>query len=460
MSINSMLEQPPRFSFEMLDIAATATGLDADLAGRLSRIRVRALCGDPIEELRDAYLFAATRSVGDVDLFAYMSLGIAEQFGEQEGWPEILADAFGRGLAYLEAHPEAIGSEVLAPPEALTLPPVPLESADLEFTAIGWRPWDLSAVVDIAENDVGSRGHRTEILEPEDYGEPSCPSCRGQRIDVILDSRVRDGLCEEHLFEFDSLQADALLVETDAGREVMKLMFARERLAAATGFYHRCMRYEEGDSSAEQLLEWIAEHFEGHEGILDDATEDLDFADTVYRAMTEACGVNPVRGVELCRRIADLADTNNRWLYEMTYLDALIELERVEEAEALLTRWLEQADRSDWLIYGAIGELLEQWGEHATAVVVFRRLLGTSVAAGDESSATYALARLEHNARTAEQADTEAQASELKQTIEARGLPAVRPGRNEACICGSGRKFKRCCAAANRTAHPTVLTPN
>ena len=459
--VDSLLNHPPRFSFEMLDIAASADGLDEDVAERLTRIRVRVLCGDPIEEHRDeARLFAATRLVGDVDLFVYLSLGIAEYFKEQAGWSDILTDAFGRGLAYLEAHPKSSGSDALPSREALGLRAVSLDHTSLEFTAVDWRPWDLSAVVDVAENDVGSRGHRIEILEPEDFGQPDCPSCSGSRIDVILDSRVRGSLCEEHLHEFDSLQADALLVNTEAGREIVELMFARDQFAPATGFYYRCTRYEDGEVSTESLLEWIVEHFDGHDGTLDRATENLDFADIVYRAMSEACAADPVRGVALCERVAGLANNNTRWLYEMTYLDALIELERAEEADALITGWLEQADRGDWLIYGAIGERLDQWGEHATAVVAFRRLLGTSVAAGDESSVTYALARLEHNAVAADEPDTEAWASALKSTIDARGLPAIRPGRNDACICGSGRKFKRCCAAADRSSHPTVLTSN
>ena len=193
MPIDSLLEDPPRFSFEMLDIVAKATGLDADLAGRLARIRVRALCGDPVEEYReDEYLFVATRSAGEFDLLVYISLGIAETVAEQDGWADVLAGAFGRGLAYLETHPDATQPEGLPGAGALALPAVPLEPDDLEFTAVRWRPWDLSAVVDIAENDAGSRGHRTEILGPDDYGYPNCPSCSGQRIDVIFDSMVRD----------------------------------------------------------------------------------------------------------------------------------------------------------------------------------------------------------------------------------------------------------------------------
>lgn len=423
---------------------------------RLARMTLKVFTGDPLEAERDTdWMFAANRTAPERELVIYISAGHAELEADQVGWDEILRQAAARGLAVWDTHPDLVEhGHLTLEPVAADLPE-PIDVNIAGFSADRWRRGDLGLVVDIAEIETGEVAFDPVMVSPADVPEPEpgCPGCAGEPIRLVhIPEGYIDRLCSGHNNQFNDEQADAGDGEAfSAAGRLMLAMVPELSEAIATGFWERARRSDESSDPhvKASFLDWIVSSFEGHGDRFTMVMEFDGEADAIFRAVHDVAEVDPDRAIELGSGLTDLYEKSERWLMEMTYIDALRNTGRTEEAEAILAGWLVQA-RADPYLYTPTGDQYLQWGNHQAAHDAHTKAYGTSVMNGSDIDAVYALHRLKDAAREMGRHERVAEAVALIALIEASGTASLRRGRNEPCICGSGLKTKRCCGGVRR----------
>jgi hypothetical protein len=429
-------------------------------ADRLSHIVLRLFTGDLFEGEReeDEWMFAANRLAPELALIVNISYGYAEIEAGRSSWQAVLTDAAGRALALWDENPELVEAGHVATAREAAPLPEPFDVGELIFDATGWVDPNLGLMVDLAELDTGDRAWREIVSQPDPSAEPvdGCPGCTGHALLLVeTPPGYVDSLCPLHEAQHSSDQSTAA-ANGDGWYMTGRIMLASIPVPGnpiVTGLAARAEQVERGDpESSRAFLDWVASAFEGRADVFEQVVDVGYETDAIYQAIYDVRRLDPAAALKYGTQFADLANPRDRWLFEIGTLEALVDLGRQDEADLQVEAWPEQATSNSGLYMVAADHLISR-GRFEDAIAPLRKMYGHAVMSGDQSDVTYALS---HLARASSEVDLDSDTAEFRKQlleVEATGVASLRPGRNDPCPCGSGRKAKRCCGRPINVVH-------
>ncbi len=465
--VRELLDDAPALDRSLLELRATWPDLSGAHARTAARLRVFVLNWDPLGWLGDPFAPRAT-TTGDGDRFELVLYVTLADTGELADLCRSVVEVGADQEALLVAGAYAGHAHAGKVPGLLSARGTltALDAPELEPAASGWEPIGLGAIEDLVQERFGpvDLDRSSVVLDPAARPAPGCPACAGRRFGFPAQlADEQPAMCTEH-----SAHAEAVVAER----------FGRAEASNPDGW--------------RAIADASAALSEPTHGLPLELLRRLDEALNRGERSADLLSVDAVAALELADRLAgrpaQLADWVEHWMAHDWLLELPHDLARhglVDEAVRVGDAFAE-LDRDHRALYlSDVAVILAEAGRADAALarveanqVAFPRDVWTSVHAGDVHQAlgdpdqaerafrrASTMAEAQHNpddARVAAERladlltglpgreDDAAQAARaVERSAAAYGGPrvAVKIGRNEPCPCGSGRKYKKCCAA-------------
>ena len=260
---------------------------------------------------------------------------------------------------------------------------------------------------------------------------------------------VTESLCEEHHAAWDSALGRAPARSPGGGPAGAGARDDRLHPAARPGRVPVEVRQGARcpDRSATRLLDVVAGWF-----VEDDCDFDEIFAEDDEFALWTGRHLADVAAQLGAEAAAETADTIRRlrpkrcWAVDVDLASVLEREGRTGEAMQLADHLASHGWETPSAYYAA-GELYEMVGRYPAAESMFRRAVARGVALDEPEVADLAFVGFRRLfGRRDDRAGDVTEADRLRETLRSRGTSALRPGRNDPCLCAGGRKWKHCCA--------------
>lgn len=341
-----------------------------------------------------------------------------------------------------------------------------IEPPGLAPVADAWEPIGLGAIQDLVQSQLGPVDLDRSPVSFEARPEPmaGCPACAGRRLGFPAElSDERGAMCAAHAARADQLVTERLSRAQASNPEGWKAITdASTALGAPTyGLPLDLLdRLDEAverafgeDTTQEDLRRSAAAALELADRLSDRPDEFEAWVDA-FMAHDWMCELPwDLARRDLLDEAVQVADAfaelggDHRSLYANDAAVLLAEAGRADEARARIEDNLLAFPGDVWTRVHA-GDVHQALGNLARAEQEFRRAAILADAGGSSHDAAAVAQRIADVLTGQPGREHEAAQAAQHALARERGQRVVRKvGRNQPCPCGSGRKYKRCCAA-------------